>query len=121
MSEDWRAEVDAWGLLVVPSDALRGMLDEGPCGFRPPMAWMNGPRWVFGWASERAHVRALVLRWEGQDMPHGWLAAGLAAGMPWQCVAATDSILECLREAGCTIISVELRLVCLHLKAADER
>ncbi len=34
MSEDWRAEVDAWGLLVVPSDALRGMLDGGVGGLR---------------------------------------------------------------------------------------
>ncbi len=63
-------------VLLVPAEGdPHGLLREGPCGARPPMAWMNGPRWVFGWASERAHVRALVLAWGGKPVPvsDGWL------------------------------------------------
>ncbi|NDC89396.1 MAG: hypothetical protein EB075_11450 [Bacteroidetes bacterium] len=61
-----------YAVLLVPAEGdPHGLLREGMCGARPPLAWMNGPRWVFGWASERAHVRALVLAWGGKPVPEG--------------------------------------------------
>ncbi len=119
-----------WGLLVIPSDDLRGMLDEGPCGFRPPMAWYcedyrAWEQWHRGmdhaepcaWAAmvERARC-ALALRWEGQDMPHGWLAAAWATGVAVTLHSKGPSAgeaflpgmhLRALRERGCTLIALD--------------
>ena len=49
--------------------------------------------------------KALVLRQEGQDLPRGWLAAGLALGLDGAPVL--DWLLRHLREAGCTIIALD--------------
>jgi len=69
-----------YAVLLVPAEGdPHGLLREGMCGARPPLAWMNGPRWVFGWASERAHVRALVLAWGGKPVPEGLDRATAAA------------------------------------------
>ena len=122
---------EPYALLVVPSEALRGMLDEGPCGFRPPMVWHSrcpvhgslghfpaevlSPRccdWsgdLAGGCAERVSRRTdLVLRWEGQDLPHGWLAASavMPLGQAYS-PAFFGIILDALREAGCTIIEVD--------------
>ena len=124
--------LNAHTLLVIPSDDLRGMLDGGPCGFRPPIAsryrCSDTRRWR--WLPDR-HVDApllarvdedsggglsgpyaLVLRWEGQDLPHGWLAAGLGLGLRGPaCLPSTDThravLLDALREADCTIIALD--------------
>jgi hypothetical protein len=98
--------LEAHALLVVPSDDLRGMLDEGPCGARPPHAlhcecghWYAGPGTggvacpTCGehWGS--SDEQALVLRWQGEDLPHGWLAAGLG--------------IERLIDAGYTLVALD--------------
>jgi hypothetical protein len=99
--------LQAHTLLMVPSKDLRGMLDEGPCGFRPPMSWAVI---VSAGAKE-----ALVLRWEGQDLPHGWLAAAWATGVAVTLHSKGPSAgqaflpgmhLRALREAGCTLIAL---------------
>ena len=122
--------LQAHTLLMVPSKDLRGMLDEGPCGFRPPIAsryrcrdtrrW----RWLPGRhvdAPSLARVDedsggglsgpyALVFRWEGEWMPHGWLAAHASGKPSWPTVPAPSYRLEFLgrlQEAGCTLVALD--------------
>lgn len=110
-------------LLVVPSDDLRGMLDEGPCGARPPLAYdVSGTGPGSGWRTDtwaktvRFKRRGLVLRWEGQDRPHGWLAAAWATDVAVTLHSKGPSAgqaflpgmhLRALREAGCTLIALD--------------
>jgi hypothetical protein len=103
-------------LLVVPSDDLRGMLDGGACGFRPPVMdeildnpWHKPNGWYPGRTGLRAQRRALVLRWKGEDMPHGWLAAALSTD---PLIVTIDNemrerVMRRLREAGCTLIALD--------------
>ena len=124
----------AHSLLVVPSDDLRGMLDAGPCGFRAPMAWYSSRAQVVpvschdpllevmtldaGWHPvpdvyvSAGSKQALALRWKGQDMPHGWLAAGMACGWPPSiCLPLTLTpqrrFLLSLEARGCTLIALD--------------
>ena len=100
------------------------MLDEGPCGFRPPVVWYGPdlpgpPRWwawhavpdkvPIGTNEEAAWFprKALVLRWEGQDLPHGWLAAWVGITGSWRNFWPSLSFLRKLRAAGCTIIALD--------------
>jgi len=112
----------AHSLLVVPSDDLRGVLDEGPCGFRPPTAWQDhdgkGNTWWRA-GSKAAGIEehdALVLRWEGEWLPHGSLAAAWATGVAVTLHSKGPSAgqaflpglhLRALREAGCTLIALD--------------
>ena len=116
-------------LLVIPSDDLLSMLDGGPCGFRPPIAsryrCSDTRRWR--WLPDR-HVDApllarvdedsggglsgpyaLVLRWQGQGLPHGWLAAGLALGrsVAWYAGGSEKRRIGQLIESGCTLIALD--------------
>ena len=111
----------AHSLLVVPSDDLRGMLGEGPCGFRPPVAyeWQGVKAWRPYTGALPMLPRhqpfgrlALVLRWEGQDLPHGWVTAGMACGWPPSiCLPPTPTpqrrFLLSLEARGCTIIALD--------------
>ena len=105
----------AHALLVVPSDDLRGMLEPG--GFRPPKEkapTKRKPRPL--WPRWR---QALALRWEGQDMPHGWLAAerALNSRLLWgrQYFTTTltftpssmSHLISALQAGGCTLIALD--------------
>lgn len=107
-------------LLVIPSDDLRGMLDEGPCGFRPPTAWQDhdgkGNTWWRA-GSKAAGIEehdALALRWEGEWMPHGWLAVGQALGsrLLWDMSGSVHKsnmshLIAALQAGGCTLIALD--------------
>ena len=87
------------GILLVPADPdPHGLLTEGPCGARPPFAvrirygdmktlcyvWRAGP---FGGMSG-LNPRALVLAWDGKQVPEGMAALERAWGvtrtsLPW--------------------------------------
>ena len=134
--------LQAHSLLVIPSDDLRGMLEDGPCGFRPPQTtWPNFQAWdecgpnfrecpsgspcsgfsgrerercmdVVGACRGFNPRAALVLRWEGQDMPHGWVTAGMACGWPPStCLPLTLTpqrrFLLSLEARGCTLIALD--------------
>ena len=100
-------------LLVIPSDDLRGMLDEQPCGLRPPIAHISDRGWTEGPCAEQAPARsALVLRWDGRDRPHGWLCASrLLSDMAGHVHRSNKPrLIAALRGAGCTIIAREKRV-----------
>ena len=122
-----------WGLLVIPSDDLRGMLDVDTVRGGPGLMyewqcpvcrvrWWQSP----GYGMDRCenHVRqgasrsgcrtAVRLRWEGQDLPHGWLAAGRALNsrLLWDMSGSVHKsnrshLIAALQAAGCTIIAVD--------------
>ncbi len=65
-------------VLLVPAEGdPHGLLAEGPCGARPPMAWSGHAvaGWRSGWPPAWASHRALVLAWGGKPVPvsDGWL------------------------------------------------
>ena len=112
-------------LLVIPSDDLRGMLDEGACGFQPPRAWRKDwetdedgetwpaePQWFPARSFTTSAKHALVLRWQGGWMPHGWITAGMACGWPPSiCLPLTLTpqrrFLVSLEARGCTLIALD--------------
>lgn len=66
-------------VLLVPAAGYRGLLAEGPCGYRPPMAWRwddhdpEGLEWYdhVPVGAEEEMVRALVLAWRGKPLAAG--------------------------------------------------
>ena len=64
-------------ILLVPAEGdPHGLLAEGPCGARPPMAWLRGRRdgiWrpAPWFPDEREPLWALVLAWDGQPVAEG--------------------------------------------------
>jgi hypothetical protein len=123
--------LEAHALLVIPSDDLRGMLWEpqkgGPperteyaCGCDETKVWKlrrsdsvkarcNGCGERPGYYTRRT---AVALRWEGEWMPHGWLAAGLACGWPPStCLPLTLTpqrrFLLSLEARGCTLVALD--------------
>lgn len=79
---------DVCAVLLVPleGDPL-GLLNEGPCGARPPMAWLSaatqGP-WVGVWfpAETDDLGTALVLAWDGKAVSEGQHRARLVGYRP---------------------------------------
>jgi hypothetical protein len=58
------------GVLLIPGPGHEGLLEEGPCGARPPMAW-RAQGVLRSWHAGRAmpgEERALVLAWEGKPV-----------------------------------------------------
>ena len=59
-------------ILLIPTEGdPHGLLAEGPCGARPPMAWLRGRRdgiWrpAPWFPDEREPLWALVLAWDGE-------------------------------------------------------
>ena len=61
-------------LLVPERDDPHGLLREGPCGARPPMAflWRATDRWLpMSLGDETIAPRALVLAWDGKPVAEG--------------------------------------------------
>ena len=61
-------------LLVPEPNDPHGLLAEGPCGARPPIAYIpnRGWKWREGPCPEEFPTgRALVLRWGGEPVPEG--------------------------------------------------
>jgi hypothetical protein len=63
-------------VLLVPEEGdPHGLLKDGPCGARPPTAWMltrESGRWYPGWAEDAQPYgvwqSALVLAWDGKPV-----------------------------------------------------
>lgn len=77
-------EVSAVLLVPHPGDEL-GLLAEGPCGARPPVArkkpghsdWLPGHAVKPGWSpGPRGTLTALVLAWDGKPVAEGLDRAG---------------------------------------------
>ena len=73
-------------ILLVPAEGdPHGLLAEGPCGARPPMAWLRGRRdgiWrpAPWFPDEREPLWALVLAWDGKPARVNIYIAGIALG-----------------------------------------
>ena len=79
--------LQAHTLLMVPSKDLRGLLDEGPCGFRPPTSFKDGD-WhpndtdpPYNADTYGVEAFALVLAWNGKPVWQGavWTEGVLTA------------------------------------------
>ena len=67
---------DVKGILLIPAEGdPDGLLEEGPCGARPPMAYWYKRGWA-ACAAKAAHShdkrRALVLAWDGAPVFQGY-------------------------------------------------
>lgn len=65
-------------ILILPADDEPGLLATGPCGARPPTAYVAyrdgkrfGPWRESGWAMDVEDGDALVLAWGGDWLPEG--------------------------------------------------
>lgn len=97
-----------WGVLLIPPpEDPHGLVSEGVCGFRPPMAYLlRRPEghWCCD-PDERAMLhlpekRALVLAWGGEPVDVGcWLAAGAAQIAP----SAMPGCVRCLLDGNAYI------------------
>lgn len=102
-----------------------GLLREGPCGARPPTAYIpnRGWKWKAGPCAEEYPLRrALVLAWEGKPVPEGmdraarcWEAVteessrGLQAYDRWWCSLVDAFCLahECRRHGLGTVVLLD--------------
>jgi hypothetical protein len=58
-------------VLLIPAEGdPHGLLAEGPCGARPPLAWRlgQGPRWTSYAGQTAGTCPALVLAWNGKPV-----------------------------------------------------
>lgn len=91
-------------ILVPPGGDPLGMLQEGPCGGRPPtVVWTVEGRWV---PSPQAGPgqRAVVLAWEGQVLQDGLMYVARAearaaghGGMAWPHAPSVHEVLRVAR------------------------
>jgi len=80
---------DIKGILLIPEEGdPHGLLKEGSCGARPPIACWDGERWK-SWTDNASwwplfpDLCALVLAWEGKPIKEGIDWGHRAASCAW--------------------------------------